>query len=161
MLNKEAEKAESYKQFIVFVLDDQDYGINVLDSREIITAENLTILPDSPDFIKGIINLREEIIPIIDLTRRFNLENTLNEEESKVIIISVNNTLIGLAVEEVKEILRVDTENISDPPEMTQNIKKNYIKGIARLEERLLILLDIDEIFSREEIEKIEEMGNN
>ena len=148
MFNNEVENKKEYQQYIVFKLDDQEYGINVLDSREIITADDLTELPDSPKFIKGIINLREEIIPIIDLVQRFNLEKSLNKEDSKVIIVSVNDTLVGLAVKSVKEILRIDLENISETPEVVKKIKQNYIAGIARLDDRLLILLVLEEIFS-------------
>ena len=150
-------KKGSDLQFIIFNLADQEYGINILDSREIVTFDQLTVIPDSPEFVSGVINLRDNIIPIIDLTKKFNLKESSVQME-KIIIILVNNNLIGLAVKDVKEILRINSDDISDPPEITKNIDKNYVEGIARLDERLLILLDVESIFSKKEIKQIEDM---
>ena len=151
------DKKGSDLQFIIFNLADQEYGINILDSREIVTFDQLTVIPDSPEFVSGVINLRDNIIPIIDLTKKFNLKESSVQME-KIIIILVNNNLIGLAVKDVKEILRINSDDISDPPEITKNIDKNYVEGIARLDERLLILLDVESIFSKKEIKQIEDM---
>lgn len=145
-------------QFVIFSLGKQEFGIDVLDSREIITFKDLTVIPDSPDFVKGVINLREEIIPIIDLIKRFSLINETKDNDSKVIIVSVNNTLIGLDVNEVEEIIRIEGSNISKAPEITKGVKKDYVQGIARLDDRLLILIDIESIFSKDEIEKLQDM---
>ena len=151
-LNRESD------QFIIFTLQDKEFGINVLDSREIITAGDLTTIPESPNFVKGVINLRDQIIPIIDLNKRFKLQGEMDHQQDKVIIISVNNTLIGLGVKEVKEILRIDPDNISEAPEITKGVDKNYIQGIARMDARLLILIDIEKIFSESEIDKLQDL---
>ena len=150
-------QVKNSNQFIVFTLNEQKFGIDVLKSREIITASNLTSLPESCDFIRGVINLREEIIPIIDLHKRFKLQNKLNSEDDKVIIISVNNTLIGLGVKDVEEIQSIEPDKISKAPEVTHNINQNYIQGIARLDNELIILIDIDRIFSKKEIDEIKD----
>jgi purine-binding chemotaxis protein CheW len=145
-------------QYVIFTLGSQEFGIDVLDSREIITAKDLTVIPDSPDFVRGVINLREEIIPVIDLTKRFNLRKQADNNKTKVIIVSVNNTLIGLGVNDVEEIIRINDSNISEAPEITQGVNKDYIQGIARLKDRLLILIDIKSIFSKDEMEELQDM---
>jgi len=148
---------EENEQFIIFVLNDQKFGINVLKSREIITVDNLTFIPETPDFVKGIINLREEIIPIINLNKKFNLKKHKNSED-KVIIISVNDTLIGFAVNEIDEIKKIHSKNISEAPYITRQIKKDYIQGVAKLEGELIILIDIENVFSQSEINKLHDL---
>ena len=165
MLNNHEEsigvKSTENRQFIVFILKGQKFGINVLKSREIITTESLTVIPESPNFIKGVIELREEIIPIIDLNKKFNLKNNIDKVEDKIVIINVNNTLIGLAVNEVEEIIRINKDNISKAPEITKGVKKDYIYGIARLENELIILIDIDNVFSHSDIKKLQDLDDN
>lgn len=149
---------QGHNQYVVFALGSQEFGIDVLDSREIITAKDLTVIPDAPDFVRGVINLREEIIPVIDLTKRFNLRGESENNKTKVIIISVNNTLIGLGVNDVEEIIRINDSNISEAPEITKGVNRDYVQGIARLSDRLLIIIDIKSIFSKDEIEEIQDM---
>ena len=164
MLNTNTDQKTNIKtnqesdQYIIFTLNNQEFGINVLEGREIITARNLTAIPESPDFVKGIINLRNKIIPIIDLNLRFNLQSEIKREEDKVIIISLSNTLIGLRVKEVEEIIRIQKNKISEAPDITKGVKKDYIQGIARMEDRLLILINIESIFKQEEIKKLQNM---
>ena len=158
--NQNNSKEEESNQFIVFILNEQKFGINVLKSREIIKVNDLTYIPESPDFIKGVITLREEIIPIIDLHKRFKLQDEIKTEDDKVIIISVNNTLIGLGVKQVEEIQRIESKKISQAPEITQGINQDYIQGIARLNDKLIILIDIDSIFSTKEIRQIKKLDN-
>ena len=98
---------------------------------------------------------------IINLSQRFSLGDEIKQDESKVIIISVNNTLIGLGVNKVNEIIRINSNNISTAPEITKGVKKDYIEGIARLKDKLLILLDIENIFSQKEINKLQNMESN
>ena len=166
MLNSSEKKRNDEKQvknsnqFIVFILNEQKFGINVLKSREIIKVNDLTYIPESPDFIKGVITLRKEIIPIIDLHKRFKLQDEIKTEDDKVIIISVNNTLIGLGVKQVEEIQRIESKKISQAPEITQGINQDYIQGIARLNDKLIILIDIDSIFSTKEIRQIKNLDN-
>jgi purine-binding chemotaxis protein CheW len=152
--NDKKRKAETL-QYIVFSLDKQEYGINVMNCQEIFTTEELTTIPESPNFVEGVINLREEIIPIIDLGVKLNLDTNLESEKARVIIVSIEGTKAGLLVKDVKEIKKIETENISDAPKITKSIKQKYIKGIAQTEERLLVLIEPNNLFSQSEIEKI------
>ena len=156
--NNKKNREKEIEQYIVFSLDEQEYGINVMDCQEIITPEKLTNIPDSPEFVKGIINLREEIIPIVNLSDRLNLEADLDKENSKIIIVSISGIKAGLLVKNVEEIKKIEAENISDAPSITKKINQKFIKGIARTDDDLLVLLDPDSLFSQSEIEKIEKI---
>lgn len=147
-------------QYIKFDIADQTFGIDVLSSREIVRAEEITVIPDSPDFVKGVIDLRNEIVPIISLQERFNMafggeDNHKENKEKKIIIIAIDDTLLGLEVSEVEEIVKITSEEIQKAPEITRKFKKDYIKGVAKLEDSLLVILAVDRIFSGDEIEEI------
>ena len=146
-------------QYIKFKTGNQAFGIDVLNSREIVREEEITCIPDSPDFVRGVIDLREEIVPIVNLQELFNI-NTLEEEvkEKKIIIIKVDGTLIGLQVNRVDEIIEINKETIKDAPSITKKYNKEYIEGVANHEDKLFIILDVNRIFSAEEIKKIKDV---
>jgi len=155
-------REEEIKQYIEFEISDQIFGIDVLNSREIIKPQEITILPDSPEFVEGIINLREEIIPIINLEKKFNIRSNKDKVINRqVIIITINKLLIGLKVNEVNGIIRINNKKIKDIPGITQKLNKNYIKGVASLDKALLIILDINNIFSKEEIKQLKKVNEN
>jgi len=144
-------------QYIKFDIADQTFGIDVLSSREIVRAEEITVIPDSPDFVKGVIDLRNEIVPIVSLQERFNMAvgGEDKQKEKKIIIIAIDDTLLGLEVNEVEEIVKITSEEIQKAPEITRKFKKDYIKGVAKLEDSLLVILAVQKIFSGDEIEEI------
>jgi purine-binding chemotaxis protein CheW len=145
-------------QYVVFKLDGQEFGVEIKQAREIINFAELTAIPNAPDFVRGVTNLRGEIVPIIDLGERLNLPNIKHEEENKVIIVEINNTLIGMEVEDVEGIIRLASENIGEAPKITQGINKEYISGVGKLEENLLILLNLNRTLSRDEVEQLEDI---
>ena len=147
-------------QYIKFDIAEQSFGIDVLSSREIVRAEEITTIPDSPKFVKGVIDLRNEIVPIISLQEHFNLSAKKEDEKcgDKIIIISLDDTLMGLEVDEVEEIIKITADEIQQAPEITRKYKQDYIKGVAKLDESLLVILAVHKIFSREEINKIKEI---
>jgi len=140
-------------QYVIFSLGKQKYGIDVMDSREIISIDNLTFIPDSPSFIEGVIDLRDQIIPIINLSKKLNLNRDL--DESKIIIISVENKLLGLMVKEVIEISDLNQKEISETPDITKKIDSNYIEGIANLNDELIIIIETNNILQNNELEEI------
>ncbi len=148
------------KQYIKFKIGKQSFGIDVLQSREIVRTEEITEIPDSPDFVKGVIDLRNEIVPIVSLEERFNMSFSGKNEsdEEKIIIISIDGTLLGLEVNEVEEIVKITAAEIQQAPEITKKYKKDYIKGVAKLDDGLLVILAVQKIFSREEINKIKKI---
>lgn len=144
-------------QHVIFSLGEQKYSIDVMDSREIITTKDLTFIPEAPFFVEGVINLREQIIPIINLDKKLNLN--INIDNNKVIIISVNNELVGLMVEEVIGINGLDQEDINDAPEITKEIDANYISGIAKLNDELIIIIKSSSILKNKELKKIKNIN--
>lgn len=141
------------KQHVIFSLGEQKYGLDVMDSREIITPDNLTSIPEAPSFVEGVIDLRDQIIPIINLSKKLNLNIDL--DNSKVIIISVENELIGLMVEEVVGIHNLNQQDISEAPDITKRIDSNYIDGIANLNNELIIIINTSNILQIDELKEI------
>ena len=150
--------SEEINQYIKFKIGRQSFGIDVLSSREIVRVEDITVIPDSPDFVKGVIDLRNEIVPIVSLSERFNMSVEEEDGEEKIIIISIDDTLLGLEVSEVKEIVKIAINELQEAPEITRKYKRDYIKGVAKLDDSLLVILAVQKIFSSKEIDKIKEI---
>jgi len=142
-------------QMVVFKLKQQDmvseYGVSVTTVQEIIPMTPPTKLPQTPDFIEGIINLRGRVIPIIDLKKRFNMGTSELTAESRSVVVEVGGKTVGIIVDEVSEVMRLPLDNIEPPPAVMGAIASEYITGVGKLDNRLLILLDMDKIFNEGE----------
>lgn len=141
-------------QFIIFHLGKEEFGIQITKAHEIVMMKKITQLPQSSAFIEGVMNLRGDLIIIIDLRKRFHLEATLSSE-TRIIIIEINQVKTGLIVDSISEVLRIRQENISPSPTEISGIQEDYIEGIGMLNERLIILLKLDHLFSSQEIEEL------
>ncbi len=146
-------------QFIVFCLNNQDFAIDVMQSREILTIDEITIIPEAPHFLRGVIDLRGEIVPIVNLVKKLSL-NRAEVKNNHIIIISIDETLIGIEVDGIKEIIRIAEEDINKAPDMVQQMNKDYIGGIAKIENKLLILLNLQTIFSKKEVEQLNKIDD-
>ncbi|NLY10655.1 MAG: chemotaxis protein CheW [Firmicutes bacterium] len=145
------------RQFVVFDLGNESFGIDIAVVKEIIQKTDSTKLPEMDEFIDGIINVRGDVIPIISLGRKFKLYDSVTEDqETKVIIVELEGTLVGLAVDSVEEVLRIPATSIQRPTAIA-GINLRYIQGIAQHDDRLLILLDVNEVFSINEKEVLME----
>jgi len=144
-------------QLVTFELSGEEYGIDILKVHEIkrLKEIGITYVPRAPEFVEGVINLRGDVIPIIDLAKRFELETEKNEKETRIIVVKQEEKYIGLTVDRVNEVLTIDSEVIEDPPQEISQINSFYISGIAKYEERLVIVLDIGNILSPREEEEI------
>jgi purine-binding chemotaxis protein CheW len=136
---------KSIEQYIVFELLEQKFAVSIKNSREIIEIDHLTEVPESPDYIEGIIKLRDEIIPIINLNKKLNIED--DKKKNKVIISIVKEKLLGFLVNEVSEIVEVSEIDILNVPDTAQKIKKKYLEGVIEREEHLITILKISGIF--------------
>ncbi len=154
MANGMVEQGAREGQLVVFQLAGQTYGIDIASVFEIIKMEAITRVPRTPDFIEGVINLRGKIIPVIDLCRRFNLDRPEITNSSRIIIVDVGGNTIGMIVDGVSEVLRINEDSIEPPPPMIHGIEAAYLRGIAILGNRLIILLNLEKIF--EDSERIE-----
>jgi purine-binding chemotaxis protein CheW len=133
-------------QLVSFRLADEEYGIEITKVQEIILLGEVTRIPQSPVFIKGLINLRSTVIPIVDLRLRFGLLEQAKTDEARIMVVNVRGKTIGLIVDAVSEVLRIQTEQIAPPPPTIAGLGRDYLTGLVKLEKRLLILLDVDKL---------------
>ena len=139
-------------QLVSFTLAKELYGIEITKVREIILITEITQIPETPDFLKGLINLRSMVIPVIDLRVRFGLPEGELNDESRIMVIQACGKTIGIMVDAVSEVLRVKHDQIAPPPPTVAGLGHDYLNGLVKLDDRLLILLDIDKIFGEEEL---------
>ncbi len=143
-------------QIVTFRLGQEEYGVDIMKVQEIILLGDITRVPEVPDFIEGIINLRGNVIPILDLRKRFKLGHAEKREETRIIVINVNSKVVGVVVDAVSEVLRISLSEIDAPPTTIAGMGKEYLKGMIKLGKRLLIMLDIDKILSQDEQKQTE-----
>ena len=145
-------------QIVVFRLSSEEYALPITKVKDINRFMPLTKMPKSPVFMKGVINLRGEIIPVVDLRERFGLTANEATDDSRIMIVDFNNQLIGIVVDGVTEVITIPAAEIDIPPAASKlNIKQ--VPGIGKFNNRLLILLDIDEVFSAEEVKDLKGMN--
>ncbi len=147
------------EQLVGFRLDQEEYGIAITKVQEIILVGEITRVPQTPDYIKGLINLRSTVIPIVDLRRRFGLHEQDATDETRIMVVNVLGKTIGIIVDAVSEVLRVSNNQIAPPPPTVAGLGREYLTGLVKLENRLLILLDIDKILGEEEAGSIGAIG--
>lgn len=135
---------------IVFQLNKEEYGVEVEHIRSIERMLPITRVPKISPFIKGVINLRGVVIPIIDLRSRFKLENKETTDETRIIIVMVNNIEVGLIVDEANDVVDIPRKSIEPPPRVIGSIPAEYVRGVAKNEKRLLILLHLDKLINPE-----------
>lgn len=156
-----AEKAEKPTgemiQFVNFRLRDEEFGVEIGSVREITKVADISHIPNAPSFIQGVTNLRGQVMAVIDLAKQFGLAPQENLPESaRIVVTEVNGQTVGMLVDEVPEVLKIPEENIEPPPELIQTeIRKDYIKGVGKLENRLIILLDLERVLAPHEVEEV------
>lgn len=139
------------RQLVVFDLAGEVYGVNIGTVREIIRMQDITHVPNAPDYVEGVINLRSRIIPIVDLRKRFGVTTNEITPESRIVVVDIAGEDIGMMVDAVREVLRISEGSIEAASSIVTTSDSYYIQGIANLGERLLILLDLDKVFSLDE----------
>lgn len=160
MLDKNSNVTNEIK-VIVFRLKDEEYGVEVNQVRSIERMQHITRVPRTPEFVKGVINLRGVVTPIINLRSRFDLEEEGYTDNTRIIIVAVGDMEVGLIVDAANDVIDVPQDIIEPPPEVVGGIESNYLRGVAKLENRLLILLNLDKVLTPEELKqmkKIEEV---
>lgn len=150
-------------QLVVFKLKTGEivceYGVPITKVHEIIPMAVPTKLPQVPDFVEGIINLRGKIIPIIDLKKRFGMNASEQSSESRSVVVEVEGQTVGIIVDEVSEVLRLSQDSIEPPPSVIGGITAEYLIGVGKIEDRLLILLDMDKVFNEAEKQELFKVG--
>ncbi len=135
--------AETETQLVVFDLASEFYGVDIGDVREIIRMQSITSVPGAPPFVEGVINLRGSVVPVVDLRKRLGL--TINEQtqESRIVVVDIAGRDVGVIVDGVNEVLRIPLSSVDPPSSMITDADSDYLRGIARLEDKLIILLDL------------------
>lgn len=153
------EKDSQLIQLVGFNIGKAPFGVDILMVQEIIRMVPITSVPNSPNFIEGVINLRGNIIPVIDLRKRLSLEGTTGKgANTRILIIQVNERVTGFIVDSVSKVLKIQGESIEPPPEIVvAGLKSKYIHGVCKLDDTLLILLDFGRILQLHEIKKLKE----
>lgn len=149
------------KQFVVFQIDEEHYGVDIGGVREILRLPAITRVPHAPPFVEGIINPRGTVIPVMDLHKRFGLAERQNTNDTRVMVLHVGSSLVGAIVDSVSEVLSITGEQIEGVEKLSLTISAEYITGVAKLENRLVILLDYGKVLSSSEEVEMRELAES
>ncbi len=138
---------------VSFVLGDEEFGIDIMKIDSIVEVGKITRIPESADYVEGIMNFRGNVIPLINLRRKFLIEDMGDEEKkkAKIIVVNMGERKVGLLVDDVREVLTISDEQMEEPPNEVGGVGRSYVLGIAKLDETMLIILDVDKILTAEE----------
>jgi purine-binding chemotaxis protein CheW len=156
--SEKSDSDEVLQQFLTFAVDDEQYGIDLLKIREIKGWTETTRLPNTPKFMKGIMNLRGAVIPIFDLKGRFGMGESVPSEKHVVIIVAVGKRLVGILVDSVSDIVEATAGQVRPAPQVETKLDKAFVEGLISLDEKMVILLNIESLFSIEALRVV--MGN-
>ena len=152
----DADKAMNEIQLVVFDLASEHYGFDISDVREIMRMQNITKVPGAMSYVEGVINLRGKVLPVMDLRKRLGFKASEQTDESRIVIIDVTEGEVGVIVDAVTEVLRVPTSAIDTPSSMVMQGSADYLRGIAKLADRLIILMDLNKLLaSKADVEEI------
>ncbi|PDO11255.1 MAG: chemotaxis protein CheW [Candidatus Reconcilbacillus cellulovorans] len=143
---------------VVFRLGEQEYGVEVDHVKTIERMSPITRVPKTPPFVKGVVNNRGVVLPVIDLRERFGLPAAEYTDGTRIIVVQVGDLEVGMIVDSANDVRDVDSDRIEVPPEVVGGIRAKYLRGIARLDERLLVLLNLHEVLNKSEIIQLEQM---
>ncbi len=139
------------QQLVVFDLSTEAYGVDIGAVREIIRLQDITKVPRTPEFVEGVINLRSKVIPVVDLRKRFGLPAEEESKENRIVVVDIGAQDIGVIVDAVTEVLRIATESVEPPASVIITADSEYLLGIAKLDSRLIILLDLEQVLTEAE----------
>ncbi|WP_075355727.1 chemotaxis protein CheW [Desulfovibrio sp. DV] len=147
-----AKQENELLQLVTFGIGEEEYGIDILEVQEIIRIMDITKIPNSPPHVEGVITLRGKVIPVIGLRCRFNMESRPHDSQTRIIVVDIRGIIIGFLVDGVSEVLRIQSNTVEPPPPVASGVESEYIKGVGKLDDRLLILLDLDKLIPTEEL---------
>lgn len=145
-------------QFVIFKLADEAYGIDIMKVQEITDFKDPTNVPDAPDYIYGVINLRGNIVPIIDLKKRLNIQSTDEKEAERIVIVNIKDTQVGVLVDDASQVLTLTSEQIDEAPHAIRKNGKNLISGIGKTDNEIILLVDFESLIQTEALNHLEEI---
>ncbi len=146
-------------QVVSFALGSEEYGVDIAQVQEINRMVTITRVPRAPQFMEGVINLRGQLIPIIDLRTRFGMERAERTKNTRIVVTEIGSKRLGMVVDSVSEVLRIPVEQIEDAPELVAGVDTEYIRGVGKLDDRLIIMLDLARVISANEKTELQELG--
>lgn len=149
------------REFLVFSLGDEEYAIDILKVQEIRGYENVTRIANAPDFIKGVTNLRGVIVPIVDLRIKFHLENVEYGGQTVVIVVNVADRVVGIVVDGVSDVMTLTPDQIKPAPEFGVTLSSDFLSGLGSLEDRMLVIVDIDKLLTSEEMALVDNASHH
>ncbi len=159
----EAQELLETNQFLAFKLEEEIFAFDISKVREVLEFSTVTKVPQTPDMMKGVINLRGSVVPVIDMRTKFGMGETEKTVNTVVIIIELDldgeSTMIGALVDSVKEVMDLDAEHIEPPPNIGTRLNTDFIRGMGKQDDQFIIILDIERIFSSEELELVQQAG--
>jgi purine-binding chemotaxis protein CheW len=156
--SKSDQQVKEISRFLTFFIDDEQYGLDISRIKEIIALMNITQIPKTPDFVKGVINLRGSIIPVVDVRLKFGMEAKEKTIETAIVIYEIDHVSIGFIVDRVDDVFTIDTDSISAAPDFGTSIDTTFISGIAEVEEGVIMILDLKNIFDNNELTLVGQM---
>jgi len=142
-------------QFVRFKVGKESFGVDIGRVQEIVTVPEITKVPDTPEYLEGIINLRGKIISVMDLRKRLNLNNSNNNRKNRILVTEMGGRTMGLIVDEVSEVLRLNPDSIEPPPEIINTAGAQYITGVGKMQDGIVLLLDLEKVLSPEELSAV------
>jgi purine-binding chemotaxis protein CheW len=154
--HKQGDYYSMENQIVIFALDSEFFGADIASVESIIKIQPITQLPHAPTFVEGVTNLRGKVLPVIDLRKRFGLPAQETDKNGRIIVVNVNETEVGMIVDEVSEVLTIPEGAVESAPSIATTVNSSFINGIAKLDERLVILLDLTQVLSAKEQNSID-----
>lgn len=142
----------NYNKVVVFKLENEEFAVDIMQIGRILNYTRSSIVPHVPSYVEGVINYEDKIIPVINLKKRLGLEDNGTTDDAKIIVTKINENTIGLSVDYVEQVLSINEEYIETPPDLIKRNDNNYVQGIAKMDERIIIILNLDKLFTSEEI---------
>ncbi len=151
--NSENQDAERAREFLTFSLGDENYALDILAVKEIRGYESVTKIANAPEFIKGVINLRGDIVPIVDLRIKFNLGKATYDEFTIVIVLNIRSRIVGIVVDGVSDVISITKDEMRPPPDFGVAFNSKYLLGLSAVNEQMIIIVDINELVASDELE--------
>ena len=148
-------QAGELMQLVSFTIGDEEFGVDILKVQEINRMNQITHVPNAPEYVSGVMNLRGKVIPVIDLRQRFHLGRRDHDKDTRIIVVELKSRVIGFVVDAVNEVLRIPKSVTEPPPSMVAGIGSEYITAVGKLEDRLLILIDLEKVLLVEEQQEV------
>lgn len=150
------QKAKEY-QLVVFSIGNEEFGVEIGQVREIVRLVQITYLPKAPSFIEGVVNLRGHVLAVIDLAKRLDIASHPRTDSTRIIVVEVESNAVGMIVDSVSEVLRLSSDDVDEVPMLVDTeVPEHYIRGVGKLKDRLLVLLDLNKILTLEEVQHVE-----